>query len=48
MKTSIDYEQLEHGTNGFDYEGLMKQVPYSFETVRRIRLVERRKYTCLN
>lgn len=40
MKASvgIDYEQLEYGRIGFDYEWLMRQVPYCFETVRKIQL----------
>jgi len=34
----IDYNRLEYGQLSFDYEGLMREVPYSFDTVREIQL----------
>lgn len=33
----IDYTEMEYGKIGFDYEELMKKVPYSFEKIREIQ-----------
>lgn len=33
----IDYAEVERGKIGFDYEELMKKVPYSFEEIREIQ-----------
>lgn len=33
----IDYDEMNYGNIGFDYEGLMNKVPYSFEEIKRIQ-----------
>ncbi|MDO5713222.1 MAG: 2-amino-4-oxopentanoate thiolase subunit OrtB [Tissierellia bacterium] len=34
----LDYEQFESGGIAFDYEGLMKEIPYSFEEIQKSQL----------
>lgn len=37
QSVSIDYHKFEYGTVSFDYEGLMKQVPYDLAQISKIQ-----------